>query len=457
MKCDKCGHENEASSLFCQNCGNPIRSLEKWETRDTDTIVREKTESLVPERRTGHPVKNKGVIITIAVIAGVLLIAGTVFGFVSFQKANAINSGLKNGEDLLSAQNYTEALVAFDGVLKLDWNNAAAIFGKAKAYAGAGNYKMANTFFEEVLLKEKNKEKLRAIFDAYIASEIMAGALETDLFALLDRATEVTGDSKYADQKSSYSVKAPSFNLNPGTYQGEQKLEIVKADANDKVFFTTDGSRPTVSSITYTEPITLTKGEKTIKAIEVNVAGFASKIIEGKYVINDIPTTSGGSESEGSDSGGGTASGWDYANFSLYASSTLPDMAGISYYVGNVMDGSDNTAWVEGVSGDGVGEYVQCVYNGTSILTIHGVAIKNGYVKTATSFAENGSVRGMVMYVNTSPVANMILERTRNEQVISISPITINPGDSVVFVIDSVVAGPADGEHDTAITEIRLF
>nr|MBP8031021.1 hypothetical protein [Acetobacterium sp.] len=133
MKCDKCGHENEASSLFCQNCGNPIRSLEKWETRDADTIVREKTESLVPERRTGHPVKNKGVIITIAVIAGVLLIAGTVFGFVSFQKANAINSGLKNGEDLLSAQNYTEALMAFDGVLKLDWNNAAAIFGKAKA------------------------------------------------------------------------------------------------------------------------------------------------------------------------------------------------------------------------------------------------------------------------------------------------------------------------------------
>ena len=132
-------------------------------------------------------------------------------------------------------------------------------------------------------------------------------------------------------------------------------------------------------------------------------------------------------------------------------------MAGISYYVGNVMDGSDNTAWVEGVSGDGIGEYVQCVYNGTSALTIHGLAIKNGYIKTSTSFSENGSVRGLVMYVNTSPVANMILERIRTEQVVSISPTTINPGDSVVFVIDSVVPGPADGEHDTAITEIRLF
>ncbi|MEO1816237.1 MAG: chitobiase/beta-hexosaminidase C-terminal domain-containing protein [Acetobacterium sp.] len=457
MKCDKCGHENEASSLFCQNCGNPIRSLEKWETGEPETTVKEKTESGIPDSKAGHPGKNKGIIIAIAAVVGVLLVAGGVFGFLNFQKTSAIGSGLKNGEALLAAQNYTEALVAFDGVLKLDPNNAEAMFGKAKAYSGMGNYKMANTFFEEAILKEKNEEKLKIIFDAYIASEVQAGAAESDLFALLDRATEVTGDSKYADQKSSYTVKAPSFNLNPGTYQGEQKLEIVKADANDQVFYTTDGSQPTVSSIAYTEPITLTKGEKTIKAIEVNVAGFASKIIEGKYVINDIPTTSGGAESEGPESEGGTATGYDYTNFSLVASSTLPDMAGISYYVGNVMDGSNNTAWVEGVAGDGVGEYVQFVYNGTAALTIHGVAIKNGYVKTTTSFSENGSVRGMVMYVNTSPVANMILERIRDEQVVSISPTTINPGDSVVFVIDSVVPGPADGDHDTAITEIRLF
>lgn len=452
MKCEKCGHENEASSLFCQSCGNPIRSLEKWETREIETAAPEKTES-----RTGHQGKNKGVIIAIAAVVGVLLIAGGIFGFLNFQKNNAINSGLKNGEALLAAQNYTEALVAFDEILKLDPNNAMALLGKAKAHSGSGNYKMGNIFFEEALLKEKNKDKLKAIFDAYIASEIKAGASETDLFALLDRATEITGDSKYEAQKSDYAVKLPSFNLNPGTYQGAQSLEIIKADQNDRIFYTTDGSPPTSSSAEYKEPIALTNGEKTIKAIEVNGGGFSSKIIEGKYIINDIPATTGSSESEGTESGGGTATDWDYTNFSLYASSTLPDMAGISYYVGNVMDSSNNTAWVEGVSGDGVGEYVQFVYNGTSALTIHGIAIKTGYVKTTTSFAENGSVRRMVMYVNTSPVANMILERIRDEQVVSISPTTINPGDSVVFVIDSVVPGPDDGDHDTAITEIRLF
>lgn len=457
MKCEKCGTENEASSLFCQNCGNPIRSLEKWETRESETVVPEKTESLVPKSRTGHPSKHKGVIIAIAAVVGVLLIAGGVYGFFNVQKINAINSGLKNGEALLAAENYTEALVAFDGVLKLDPNNAEAMAGKAKAYSGAGNYKMANTFFEEALLKEKNMEKLKTIFDGYIASEIKARVSEADLFSLLDRATEVTGDSKYEAQKSDYAVKSPSFNLNPGTYQGEQSLEIIKGDQNDRVFYTIDGSQPTASSTEYSEPIALTNGEKNIKAVEINASGFFSKIIEGKFIINDIPTTTGGTESEGTESGSGTVTGWDYTNFSLVASSTLPDMTGISYYVGNLMDGSSNTAWVEGVSGDGVGEYIQLIYNGTSALTIHGVAIKNGYVKTATSFAENGSVRGLVMYVNTSPVANMMLERIRDEQVVSISPTTISPGDSLVFVIDSVVPGPADGDHDTAITEIRLF
>lgn len=136
MKCEKCGHENEASSLFCQNCGNPIRSLEKWESQVTEDTNREKTESGIPDRKTGHQGKNKGIIIAIAAVVGVFLIAGGAFGLLNFQKINAVNSGLKNGEDLLAVQNYSEALVAFDGVLKLDPNSAAAIFGKAKAYTG---------------------------------------------------------------------------------------------------------------------------------------------------------------------------------------------------------------------------------------------------------------------------------------------------------------------------------
>lgn len=453
MKCEKCGAENEASSLFCEKCGSPLRSLENWETDEDNTaIVQEET---VSQTAAVKPEKNstkKVILIVSAVVLCLIFVIGGVLGFLNFQKINAISSGIKNGENLLVAANYAEALTVFDDVLKIDSDNADAIFGKAKAYTGLSNFVMAKTFYEDALLKEKNKEKQKQIYDAYIASEIIAKVSENDLFTLLDRVAAATGDEKYSKQKSDYAVKVPSFNLNPGSYQGTQSLEIIKGDANDTVYYTTDGSQPAVGSIEYTAPITLQKGEHIIKAIEVGSSGFSSKTIEGKYSIVDVPTTTGGTAS-----GGGTSAATDYYNFSLVASSTLPDMSGISYYVGNVMDGNNNTAWVEGVAGDGVGEYIQCVYNGTGSLIIHGFAIKTGYVKNATTFSENGSVRGLVVYVNTSPIANTILERIRDEQTVSISPTTINPGDSLVFVIDSVVPGPADGEHDTAISEIRLF
>lgn len=427
--------------------------MANWET-DEDNAAQVKEEK-AGQTAAAKPDKNstkKVILIVSAAVLGLILVIGGVLGFLNFQKVNAINSGIKNGETLLADNNYTEALTVFDDVLKIDANNTDAILGKAMAYTGLSNSVMAKTFYEDALLKEKNKEKLKQIFDAYIASEIMAKVSENDLFTLLDRAAAATGDDKYSNQKSDYAVKVPAFNLNPGTYQGTQSLEIIKGDANDKVYYTTDGSQPAAESVEYTAPISLPKGEHIIKAIEVGSSGFSSKTIEGRYSIVDVPTSTGGTAS-----GGGTSATADYYNFSLVASSTLPDMSGITYYVGNVMDGNDNTAWVEGVAGDGVGEYIRCIYNGTGPLTIHGFAMKTGYVKSSTTFAENGSVRGLVVYVNTSPITNAILERSRDEQTISISPTTINPGDSLVFVIDSVVPGPADGEHDTAISEIRLF
>lgn len=332
MKCEKCGTDNDVSNLFCKKCGNPIRSLENWETEEAELEAPHeiKENPTINEKPDKHPSKKIIMISSIAVL-GLIIVVGSVFAFISFQKINAINNGIRNGEALLAAANYTEALTAFDDVLKIDSNNADAILGKAKAYTGLANYTMARTFYEDALLKETNTEKQKLIYDAYIDSEVKARVTEENIFALLDRAAAATGDEKYVNQKNDYAVKAPSFNLNPGTYQGTQSLEIIKVDANDKVYYTTDGSQPAVGSTEYTAPISLQKVEQIIKAVEVSSGGFSSKTIEGKYNIVDVPTTAGGTES-----GNGTSVAADYYNFSLAASSTLPDMSGISYYVGNV-------------------------------------------------------------------------------------------------------------------------
>ena len=469
MKCSKCGYENEDSNIFCEYCGKRLNNLEtehipeEQAPQEASSKETEPDEAKIAENRTapagGQPHQKQSrkiVIIISACVLAAILVAGGLAGFLHYQKIGAINAGIKNGEAFLNERKYNEALSVFDGVLQIDANNADAIFGKAKAYSGLTDYQAAKTYFEEALSKEKDTEKLKLIFDAYIDSEVKNKATQETLFALLERATQQTGDAAYVNKKSEYTVKSPSFNLNSGTYQGKQSLEIIKGDSADKVYYTTDGSVPTTSSSEYTAAISLGLGEQTVKAIEVGASGYQSKVIEGKYTITEIPTSSGSTGTSGGSSDSGTSTA-DYQNFNLHASSTRADMGGISYYVDNVMDRNNDTAWVEGVSGDGIGEYIQCVYAGSHPITLHGFSIKTGYVKSAKSFAENGNPSGIQVYVNTSPIYYMSMSRTRDEQFFSIGPITINPGDSVVFVIDSVVPGPEDGEHDTAISELVVF
>ena len=180
MKCNKCGHENIDSNKFCEECGNPLNNQEEM------GLGKEKPLNVEESKKKNT---KKIILIVSACILGAILIAVGITGFLYFQKVSAINSGIKNGEAFLNEKNFNEALGAFDGVLKIDSNNAEAIFGKAKAYSGLTDYKTAKTYFEEALKNEKDLEKLKLIFNAYIDSEVKNKATEETLFALLERAT----------------------------------------------------------------------------------------------------------------------------------------------------------------------------------------------------------------------------------------------------------------------------
>ena len=177
-------------------------------------------------------------------------------------------------------------MIAFEEVGTVDAANADAIFGKAKAYAGIGDYGNAKTYFEDTLKRVTDLEKLKPVYNAYINSQVKANVGEEAIFTLLDRAAKETGDEGFIKQKGEYMVKIPSFNLNPGTYQGVQAVDIIKGEPTDKIYFTTDGSQPTTTSPEYSSIIQLAPGEMTVKAIEVGANGFPSKTIEGKYIIS---------------------------------------------------------------------------------------------------------------------------------------------------------------------------
>lgn len=278
-----------------------IEDTEALMNEQTEALMDEKTEALVEVINEPYVIENteslvfkqqkpfkhkKPVIIVSSIILSLLLVGGGVTAYLNYQRNTEISNDLKNGETLLSEAKFDQAMKAFEDVGTLDADNPDAIFGKAKAYAGLGDYGNARTYFEDSLKRITDLEKMKQVYNAYIDSEVNAKIGEEALFALMDRAAKDTGDEGYIKRKGEFMVKAPSFNLNPGSYQGTQAVDIIKGDPADKIYFTTDGSQPTTASPEYTTVIELTPGEKTIKAIEVGANGYPSKTIEGKYIIS---------------------------------------------------------------------------------------------------------------------------------------------------------------------------
>ncbi len=146
----------------------------------------------------------------------------------------------------------------------------------------------------------------------------------------------------------------------------------------------------------------------------------------------------------------------------LSASSELNSFKSLSYSVKNIHDLSYKTAWIEGVPGYGIGEYVTYHIPPQSP-RITEIIVVNGYVKSEKAWKENSRVKKLKMYVDNIPIAFLNLEDTRKEQHFKFEPLgngnrndwnqlLLMPWWSIKFEIIDVYKG--EKYDDTAITEI---
>lgn len=150
----------------------------------------------------------------------------------------------------------------------------------------------SNLTSEQKIEKTTDKDELKKLYDELISSSVASGKSEAEIVTLLERAAKETGDQSYIENKDSYLVKKPSFNLAPGTYEGVQNLEIVKGNATDEIYYTIDGSSPAKTSAKYSAAIPLPIGETTVKAIAISSKGFSSAAVEGKYTLTSPQSSS---------------------------------------------------------------------------------------------------------------------------------------------------------------------
>lgn len=77
-------------------------------------------------------------------------------------------------------------------------------------------------------------------------------------------------------------VKAPSVNLDSGKYTDQKKIEVT-ADSNCTIYYTKDGTTPTVQSTKYTKAIKMPKGDSLYYFVAVDENGVYSTVVTRAY------------------------------------------------------------------------------------------------------------------------------------------------------------------------------
>ena len=133
------------------------------------------------------------------------------------------------------------------------------------------------------------------------------------------------------------------------------------------------------------------------------------------------------------------------------ASSTLKPQGSNNYHVGNLVDYNYKTAWVEGKSDYGIGEYF--IVQSPMISTIY-----NGYQKSEKSWKNNSRVKKFKVYMNNELICYLKLNDLMGEQEFDLPFDTDRDGDEPLydskFKFEIVEIYKGERWNDVAITHV---
>ncbi len=137
-----------------------------------------------------------------------------------------------------------------------------------------------------------------------------------------------------------------------------------------------------------------------------------------------------------------------YAN----ASSVLESSQYGDYIASNVIDNNKATAWVEGVDGDGIGEYVTLFADVNA--PVNGIKILNGYNKNADIFAKNNRAARVRITLSTGDIYETQLVDSYNTYTIVDFG---GPKAIEGMKIEILSVYPGSKYQDTCISEIIAY
>lgn len=208
-------------------------------------------------------------IVVLAVIGSITVISSGIL--------NPYEHQLKLGDKLLSEEKFEQAALAFQKAIEVQSNSVDAIMGAEKAYVALGKFDEAENMLKKIIeIDDKNELAYIELLDVYLQS------------GKIDEANQFVNTYEANNIPSLMNVrpKAPESKQTSDTYDKPVQVELI-ADANDTIYFTTDGNDPSTKSEKYTNPIQLNNnGTYQVKAVSVNPKGILSKVSVYNYTIH---------------------------------------------------------------------------------------------------------------------------------------------------------------------------
>jgi hypothetical protein len=119
-----------------------------------------------------------------------------------------------------------------------------------------------------------------------------------------------------------------------------------------------------------------------------------------------------------------------------------------TYYAANAIDGKRSTAWIEGVDGPGLGEWIRFDFDRE--INVHRILIQPGYFKSQSIWADNNRLATITAQFSDGSSRDLNFSDSMTSQKVDIGSVKTR---WVKFVIKSVYYGT---DPDTALSEVAF-
>jgi hypothetical protein len=119
-----------------------------------------------------------------------------------------------------------------------------------------------------------------------------------------------------------------------------------------------------------------------------------------------------------------------------------------TYYPANAIDGKRSTAWIEGVDGPGLGEWIRFDFDRE--IKLHRILIQPGYFKSPAIWAENNRLATVTAQFSDGTSRDLNFDNRMDSQKVDIGSVKTR---WVKFIIKSVYYGT---DPDTALSEVAF-